>query len=370
MSKTINAFKPDYIIPPGETLLELLDYNNMTQLELAKRIGMASKTVNEIVKGKASITHETAEKLEYVFGLEASFWNNLESNYREQLAEHENQLELEKQIGELKQWPIKELVKVGWIDDISQDEPYEKVNKLLRFFGVTSFENLRELISDTNILEGAYRIAATQEINENALICWIRKGEIEANQINTADFSKEIAKGKIDELRQLTLVTDSNVFIPKIQEICAEFGVAVVIVPEVKGSKVSGITRWLSPKPKAIIQLSLRYKTHDTLWFTFFHELGHILLHRKSKPFIELMGKDYLDSKEEQEANDFASNVLIPQAAYQLFIESDRYRSKEGIRSFAEEIGIHPGIVAGRLQKEKLVDYSWYRDLKVYYQWK
>lgn len=369
MSKVINTFKPDYIIPPGETLLELLDYNCMTQSELAKRIGMAAKTVNEIIKGKASITHETSEKLEYVFGLEASFWNNLESNYREQLAEYENQMELEKQVGELNQWPIKELVKFGWIDDISKDEPREKVNKLLRFFGVTSFENLRKLISDTSILEGAYRIAASQQINENALICWIRKGEIEANKINTADFSKEKARSKIEELRQLTMITEPDIFIPKLQEICAEFGVSVVLIPEVKGSKVIGITRWLSPKPKAIIQLSLRYKSHDVLWFTFFHELGHVLFHAKSKPFIEVKGKEYLDSKEEQEANNFASNTLIPFVEYQSFIDNEQYRSKDGIKLFAEKVGIHPGIIVGRIQKEKLVPYSWYNDLKVYYKW-
>ena len=89
MSKIINTFKPDYIIPPGATLMELLDYNNMTKIELAKRIGITPKTLYEIVKGKAPITDETSRKLEYVFGQETSFWNSLESNYRKQLAEVE-----------------------------------------------------------------------------------------------------------------------------------------------------------------------------------------------------------------------------------------------------------------------------------------
>jgi addiction module HigA family antidote len=77
--------KNNYIIAPGQTIYELLEVNNITQTDLSSKLGLAPKTVNEIIKGKAAITTETALKLEYVFGLPASFWNNLESNYREKL---------------------------------------------------------------------------------------------------------------------------------------------------------------------------------------------------------------------------------------------------------------------------------------------
>ena len=43
---------------------------------------------------------------------------------------------------------------------------------------------------------------------------------------------------------------------------------------------VHGITRWLS-SDRAIIQMSLRYRTDDQFWFSFFHEDGHVLLHGK-----------------------------------------------------------------------------------------
>lgn len=79
-------------IPPSETLLEVLESLNMTQKELAKRIGMSVKTINEIIKGKAPITAETALKLEIVLDTPASFWINLESNYREALARIKIQL--------------------------------------------------------------------------------------------------------------------------------------------------------------------------------------------------------------------------------------------------------------------------------------
>lgn len=359
----LNIFEPDYIVPPGETINELLEHYNMTQKELSRRIDLAQKTVNEIVKGKAPITYETASKLENVFGIEASFWNNLEKNYREQLAEKDKREQLESQIGELKKFPIRELIKNKWIT-LDKGTAEEKVDKLLKFFGVSSFHTLGKLLDDNKIIEGAFRISPNHNINEESLMCWIRKGEIEASKIATDSFSKSKALESLDELRRLTLEIDPDIFIPKMQQICSTFGVALVFIPEIKGSRVSGLTRWLTPKPKAIIQLSLRYKVHDSLWFTFFHELGHVILHEK-KPFIEF-GK-YKEDPREREADEFSSELLIPEEELTALIEKGI--SRENIKGFANEIGIHPGILVGRLQTLKIIPWNQYQDLKVRYQW-
>lgn len=87
-------YEPDYIVPPGKTILEMLEHYNMTQKGLAQRIELTPKTTNEIVKGKAPLSYQTASELENVFGVEASFWNNLEKNYQEQLAEIEKKKRL------------------------------------------------------------------------------------------------------------------------------------------------------------------------------------------------------------------------------------------------------------------------------------
>lgn len=357
-------FEPDYIIPPGETINELLEHHDMTQRELSKRLELAPKTVNEIIKGKAPISFETANKLENVFGIEASFWNNLEKNYQEQMANKEKEKKLEMQIGELKKFPIRELQKKKWIPN-SIESAEEKVDALLKFFGVASFEAMKKLFQDSKILDGAFRISPDYRIDEYALFSWIRKGEVEAHKIETTSFDKKLAYSKLDELRELTREEDPKVFIPKIQEICASFGVAVVFVPELKGSRVSGMTRWLTPKPKAIVQLSVRYKTNDSLWFTFFHELGHVLLHEK-KPFVELT--KYKTDKNEEEANEFAANTLIPKKEYISLIRQGR-PTKSRIEKFASSIGVHPGIVVGRLQKDNCLPWSYYNDLKVRYCW-
>ena len=81
-----NAYLPDHVSLPGDTLQEVLDDREMPQAELAERTGRPKKTINEIIKGKAAITPETALQLERVLGIPASFWNELESNYQDYLA--------------------------------------------------------------------------------------------------------------------------------------------------------------------------------------------------------------------------------------------------------------------------------------------
>jgi hypothetical protein len=98
-------------------------------------------------------------------------------------------------------------------------------------------------------------------------------------------------------------------FAARLAAICAEAGVALVFVPELPKTRVSGATRWLTPE-KAMIQQSLRHRRDDQFWFTFFHEAGHVLLHGKREVFIDGAEREQNDC--ETEADRFASDFLIP----------------------------------------------------------
>ena len=88
-------YEPDLVLPPGETLAEVLDERDMTQTELAERTGLSIKHINRIVKGRAPITPDTALLLERATGLTARVWSNLETAFRE----HESRLEETSRIG-------------------------------------------------------------------------------------------------------------------------------------------------------------------------------------------------------------------------------------------------------------------------------
>ncbi len=74
---------PNWISPPGETILDILEERGWSQSELAERTGYTRKHINQLVKGNASITEETGLKLERVLGSTAGFWLNREAQYRE-----------------------------------------------------------------------------------------------------------------------------------------------------------------------------------------------------------------------------------------------------------------------------------------------
>jgi Zn-dependent peptidase ImmA (M78 family) len=138
---------------------------------------------------------------------------------------------------------------------------------------------------------------------------------------------------------------------------CALAGVAVVLIKEIPGAGVSGVAKWIT-KDKALIQLSLKYKTDDQLFFSFFHEAGHILLHGKRRVFVE-NGRQ--EGVEEREADAFAADFLIPddqsRALYYL-------KNETAIVAFARALGIAPGIVVGRMQHDKLMPPAYCNHLK------
>lgn len=352
-----NEYRPDFVSPPGDTLLEVIGELGMTQAELALRTGREKKTISQIIKGKAPISPETSIMLEKVLGIPASFWNKRESQYQESQARVREREKLDKEIEWLKKIPFKEMIKFGWIE--KYNDLTNQLREVLSFFGVASPESYFAVQSLTN-----YRKSATLSSHPNAVRAWLRKGEIDAQEINTNTYNASQFKSTLKHIRDMT-VDIPEIFIPEIKKICSKCGVAVVFTPELKQTRISGAARWLNPN-KALIQLSLRYKTDDHFWFTFYHEAGHILLHGKRDKFLDV--PDGTETVKEEEANKFSSRYLIPDKDFNILVNGN-YKRKEFIRNFAKSIGLAPGIVVGRLQYEKLIPMSHMNDLKRKLEW-
>lgn len=345
---TTNEFEPDFVSLPGETLQEVLDERGISQANLAERTGRPKKTINEIVQGKAAITPETALQLERVLGVPAAFWNNLERNYRENLARIDERERLLSHIDWLGRVPYREMIKNGWIKKCS--DKVEQLREILNFFGVASPNRWDEVIGEP---AAAFRVSDAFKIDKGALTAWLRKGEIEAQRLQCAPFDKDAFRQVLNEARCLTKRPLNEVF-SDLQKCCASAGVAVVVVPELPKTRANGATKWLS-KDKALVQLSLRYKREDVLWFSFFHEAGHILLHGKRQVFVD-SGK-FSGELEEEQANRFAADLLIPQQPLNRFIVEGAFSEPEVVR-FANAVGIDPGIFVGRLQNDKKIKHS------------
>jgi HTH-type transcriptional regulator/antitoxin HigA len=355
-------FIPDFAVPPGETLLEVIESLGISQSDLAGRADRPKKTINEIIKGKAAITPETAIQFERVLGTPASFWTNLEQQYRTALARIEERSRLEQHIEWLSDFPIGDMTKRGWIRDCKHKA--EQLGELLSFFGVVSPKAWKDVWGDVQHA-AAYRRAGGEEKSFGAVAAWLRRGEIEAREVQEryppSPFDAERFRFELGAIRGLT-TAEIGIATEEAQKRCALAGVVLAYVEELPKSRVCGATRWLAPD-RALLQLSLFFHRDDQFWFSFFHEAGHVLRHSKRTVFVEgarsgtQPGLATGTRAEEDEANAFAANWLIPEAVWSVYTSSGAF-DDESIRLFARDQGIAPGIVAGRLQREKLLPYN------------
>jgi HTH-type transcriptional regulator/antitoxin HigA len=342
----------DFATAPGETLLDSLEALGMSQVELAERIGLDKKTINLIINGTQPITHKTALALEKVLRVPARFWLNLEAGYREHLARVEEAKQLAVYADWARTFPYPAMVKNGFIEAASKAE--EKAMHLLRYFGVATPQRWQSCYAEMH-LELSYRKSPHVDEKLAGIASWLRQGELRANQTETAEFDAKRFQEALVEMR--TFTTDSvTEFYPKMQALCASAGVIYQLVPELPGLGVSGVMRWFQKRP--MIQQSLLFKTNDHFWFTFFHEAKHVLQQRKKSIFLEGEKADNADATREEEANRFAGELLIPSAEFESFVTKTPRFTSPAVCDFAESVGIHPGIVSGRLLREKQIAYA------------
>jgi HTH-type transcriptional regulator/antitoxin HigA len=344
-------YEPDSVAPPGETLAEVLEDRNMSQVDLANRTGLSTKHVNQIISGGAPITSETALLLEKVTRVPARLWNGLESNYRDHLSRLKEETELLADEDWLTELPIKQLIKRGYL--VSTSSIPQLVRQVCEFFGVANRATWEALWHKPTL----YRKSRVFSSDSGAVASWLRIGELRAADIQCAPYDREQLQEALEEARALTTIPDPGHWWPELVEICAAAGVVIVTEPELIGCRINGAARWLTPH-KALIQLSLRGKWRDIFWFTFFHEAGHLLLHAKKETFINQDGAHDLV---EDEADRFASRFLIPRRHDR---ELSELRTVEQVELFAAEIGVGSDIVLGRLQHDGLLSYRFGYPLK------
>jgi addiction module HigA family antidote len=339
-------YQPDVAIPPGETIREILESKSMTQAELANRMGRPTNKVNEVIQGKRQITADTALELELALGLPASFWINLEKNYQLNKARLSQDKRLEREARKLSLFPVREMCKRKWIE--KRDTQSEQAHELLSYFGITTFAKLKQVKN----LAPAWRKTRTKTACEYALAAWLQQGIRHSHDTEVSPFDASGLRLRIPEIRSLTEFEQIDDFEAELKGICAEHGVAVVFVRHLPKSYVSGAAYRVYDR--TVIQLSNRYKWADSFWFNFFHELGHVLLHL-SKRNAQFVDEGFTDESdvEEVEADDFAKSTLIPDEDLDELL-SRQYSRASVVKRFADELGIHPGIVVGRLHQEKI----------------
>lgn len=355
------TFTPDWASPPGETISDVLRERSVSIDEFAEKMQRSRQETLELLQGQSPITLGIARQLEKILGASVEFWMSREFRYRERLGGPKEEGNLW-----LQTLPVADMLKFGWLGSTPQGS--DLLAACLRFFGVGSVAAWHRVYG---ALEQRYsfRTSPSFESKPGSLITWLRRGELEGSAIDCVPWNPLAFKSALDSIRGLTREGDPSRFLPALQELCARAGVAVAIVRSPNGSRASGATRFLS-KNKALLLLSFRYLSDDQLWFSFFHEAGHLLLHDVREVFVEGVKADdstpELEAKE-REANEFAFRELIPSDSHRDFLTLPP--NGFAIARFAKRLGIAPGIVVGQLQFHRRVKPNHFNTLKRWYQW-
>ena len=346
-----NQYFPSVVFHPGETLAEKLEEMEMGPKEFALRTGKPEKTIIAVLNGKSSITPDMAVQFENVTKIPANFWMNHQRGYDEFIAREKRQTVIQEAVAWAKQFPLADMIKKGWLPQVATIE--EKTMEMLAFFGFSNHTAWEDYYFKQQ-LKVAFRISLAQTKEPYAISAWLRKGELQAAELEANDYSEKKFKEALPELKSI-MANHPEGFFNQLQSICLEAGVKVVYTPCINKAPISGSTRWLNDTP--FIQLTGRYNRNDSFWFTFFHEAGHILLHGKKDIFLENLDYTDKDMEKEQEADKFACKWTLTEDE-EAEILAAAPLSKEDIRVFSKLFNTHPAIIIGRLQHKKIIPYS------------
>lgn len=344
---------PNWATHPGEHLAEYIGAKGWSQAEFSRLAGLTPKLVSTIISGANPVSPDTALRLERVLGLKAQVWLGLQDNwdlFRSRLAEKEKETE---QKAWLDRFPIKELKTRGTLPNCK--DTASLLDALLKFCGIGSPDSFG---AKMDMLAVQHRQAKGNYSPEH-VFSWLMLGEVAARQLDLPPFDAARFLAAAKEIRYLTTQPD-NVFVPRMLDLCQSSGVALVFVKPIAKTRLFGSARWLEGD-RALIQMSLRMKTNDHFWWTFFHEAAHLLLHR---------GQNFLDDEggtgdgPEAEADAWAKDILIGHDRFQQFVARCP-RSEQTVRVFAGQVGLHPGIIVGMLQHEGVLPYTHLNGLKV-----
>lgn len=341
---------PAEVIPPGEFIRDELEERGWTQADLAEILGRPVQAVNEILTAKKGITPDTARELAAAFDLSPEWFLRLENAYRLSLTKKETTpvSRRAKLYGKI---PVRELIKRGWILGSSDIAVLER--QVCNFLGISSLDEESDCAFAARKSDGYDGFSSGQ-------IAWFCRCKHLAKRRRANGRYSEAALR--DALPRLPREFAKEQKLADLPDRLSHLGVLLIFLEHLPRTKIDGAAFWVEGRP--IVAVSLRYDRVDGFWFTLLHELAHILLHRnRTEIDVDLVGPHCEDrgSKpaEEREADRYACEWLVPSTELKRFIaETKPYYSHDRIISFAEQLGVHPGIVVGQLQHRQEIGYG------------
>ncbi len=320
---------------PIEAIKFRMEQQELTQRDLIPYMGSRSK-VSEVLGGKRPLTLKMIRALNKGLGIPA------EVLLKEQGARLPDYLDID-----WDKFPINEMVKRHWFPNFSGSpkEAREQAEELLReFFKSIDADNLQPALFRKNLRSGS-------EMDIYALIAWQVRVLNAAQGVPTP---KRYKHGTItmEFLRQLVKLSYFDKGLLLAREFLNKNGIRMVVEPHLPKTHLDGAAMQL-PDGTPVVALTLRHDRIDNFWFCLCHELSHIALHFEKDEYNCFL--DDLDSQgneREEEADKMARDALIPPEVWKMSLVRFQHTAEQ-VNKLAEELQIHPAIVAGRIRWQR-----------------
>ena len=358
--KDNEIFVRDWFSSPGDSIRSLMYRRGVTPHHLARHLDGGIDTLRNIFHGTLAIDHETAKALSVNLGGTTAFWLARQENYEQALADAVESLEESEAEEWLRQVLTSGVRPRGRLNEVARRK---ELRRRMAFYSVGTkrawnvrYGNLRE--------ETRYRTSPSFASADGPLSLWLRQGELEAELVSTQAWNPDELQERLGAIRKLSKISRPTRFLPKLQALCAEAGIAVVFVRAPRGCRVSGASRLLTPE-KGLILVSFRFRSDDQFWFTIFHEIGHLILHQ-GMTFVD---DERTDSKSDYEwqANRFASSCIIPALREAEF--ENLTPNRESVIRFSVSVDVAPGLIVGQMQHRGMIGYNRLNGLKRRWRW-
>lgn len=328
---------------PGYYIKELVDESGLTQEDFAKRLDTTPKNLSLLIRGEQSLSIDIAMKLSRMIGTSVSYWLNLQNSYDALRAEFRSQEELVEERKVFDSLDYKYFKDHFGLPDLPR-KINEQIKQIREFLNVATLSVLTKRDMAVSFRSSAEGLSQVNTIKANAMVqIAVNKAlKIDAPRFNKAKFEEASAYA-------LTLTRNHEAFYPLIRDAFRKAGVIFVILPNLSGSKINGATKKLGNN--VMLMVNDRRLNADSFWFTLFHEIGHIMNGDYGISFEKESGE------QEEAADQYAENALIPLESYQEFVRRNRF-DLQSISVFAEQIDRDPGIVLGRLQNDGKVPFD------------
>jgi len=350
---TTNHYTPRNVSHPGVTLSAKIQEMEMSIREFAVRAAKPEKTILAVIRGDSSITPDMAVIFENVTQIPSHFWMARQRNYDEAMARKRMAQRVEASSDWVESFPIKQMVKYGWLQPFT--DLVSKTKALLQFFAVTSPKAWENFYMNQQ-LKVAFRISLRSTIEPFAISAWLRQGDRQAERLELSnEYSEKQLRLMLPRMKSL-MVEKPEDWATQLQKLCADCGVKLIYTPALPKAPINGATRWIASKYPCI-QISSTEKRYDIFWFSFFHEIGHILLHGKKEFFLENVEYDNKEAEKEIEADNFSANTLLTLEQEEEIVANGDYTPK-AIHAYAKKFATHSSIIVGRLQHHRLIPKS------------